>query len=211
MSEQKKEAVILVHGLWMWRWTWFLYRRYLKLKGYHVYVFGYSTTGQPIEKSVMQLVALTNSCEEETVHLVVHSMGGIVAMRALPHIRKVGKLVMLGSPINGSQVARKLKKRGWHKLLLRHATQPLVEGVVNPKVFRTSKMIAGNMPYGVGQVVHRMRGASDGTVSVEETQADWVDYHEVIHSNHLGLLKNKQAKTLTFEFLQHDDSSKGLT
>lgn len=205
-AEQRKETVVLVHGLWMWRWTWFFYKKFLALKGYHIVVFGYSTTRQPIERSVMKLVALVNSIESKTVHLVAHSMGGIVSMRALPHLRKSGKLVMIGSPINGSQVARKLKKRGWHKFLLRHATQPLIEGVVDPQVFRHSKMIAGDFPYGVGQIVHRMQGMSDGTISVDETQAEWIDNHQVIHSNHLGLLKNKQAKALTYAFLKPQDS-----
>lgn len=205
MNDQGKETVILVHGLWMWRWTWFLYRKFLTLKGYHVLVFGYSTTGQPIARTTMKLVALVNSCESETVHLVAHSMGGIVCMRALPDINKPGKLVMIGSPINGSQVAKKLQKRGWHKWLLRHATAPLTEGVVNPQVFRKSQMIAGDLPYGVGQIVHRMQGANDGTVSVDETQADWINHHQTIRSNHMGLLKNHQAKALTLKFLQTDN------
>jgi len=112
---------------------------------------------------------------------------------------------MLGSPINGSQVAKKIKKRGWHNWLLRHATEPLIDGVQNPTTFRTSKMLAGNLPYGVGQLMHRMQGDNDGTVSVDETQADWINHHQVIKSNHLGLLKNKQAKAITAEFLQTAD------
>jgi pimeloyl-ACP methyl ester carboxylesterase len=201
MLKPATEAVVLVHGLWMWRWTWYFYRIFLQAKGYTVYVFGYSSTGQPIEKSVMQLTALVNSRDQQTVHLVAHSMGGILSMMALPKINKTGKLMLLGSPINGSQVARKLKKRGWHKLLLRHATEPLISGVSNPTTFRHSKMLAGNLPYGVGQIIQRMQGESDGTVSVDETQADWLNHHQVIKSNHLGLLKNKQAKAITAEFL----------
>lgn len=200
MTEQQP-TVILVHGLWMWRWTWSVYKRYLQAKGFKVLVFGYSTTGQPISTTVMKLVALINSQESDTVHLVAHSMGGIVSMRALPQVKKAGKLVMIGSPINGSQVAKKLKKRGWHQWFLRHATEPLINGVQDPSTFRTSQMIAGSMPYGIGQVVHRMQGVSDGTVSVDETEADWINHHQVIHSNHLGLLKNKQAKKLTYQFL----------
>lgn len=204
MKSPNKETVILVHGLWMWRWTWFFYKKFLILKGYHVIVFGYSATKQPIERTLMKLAALTNSCESKTVHLVGHSLGAVVCMRALPRITKNGKLVMIGSPINGSQVAKKLKKRGWHKFLFRHATQPLVEGVRNPQACRKSMMIAGDFPYGIGQVVHRMKGQSDGTVSIDETQAGWIDQHQIIHSNHLGLLKNRQAKALTYSFLKSE-------
>ena len=207
MSKQDKQAVILVHGLWMRRWTWYFYRRYLTAKGYNVYVFGYSTTRQAIEKTVMQLTAVVNSRSEETVHLLAHSMGGIVSMRALPKIKKAGKLMMLASPINGSQVAKTIQRRGWHKFLLGHATEPLTNGVQNPTAFRTSKMLAGNLPYGIGQLIHRMQGENDGTVSVDETQADWINAHQTIHCNHMGLLKNKQAKAITLHFLQENQAS----
>ena len=39
-------------------------------------------------------------------------MGGILSMRTMPNIRKQGKLVMLGSPINGSQAAKAMSKKG---------------------------------------------------------------------------------------------------
>jgi len=175
-----------------------------KKNGFKAYAFGYSSTGKPIEENRDKLIEYVNSRPEQIVHLVAHSLGGTLSMLAMPGIKKTGKLLMLGSPINGSQVAKKLYKRKWHKFLLRYATKPLMEGVQNPSVFRPSKMIAGNLPVGVGQIVHRMKGINDGTVSVDETQANWIDEHIIIHANHMGLLKSKQAKKLTLDFLQQN-------
>ncbi len=200
MTEQK-QAVVLVHGLYMRPWTWKSYQRFLTRHGFQVYRFGYKTTTQSFALTVMQLVAFVNSRAEQTVHLVAHSMGGILSMRALPRINKKGKLVMLGTPLNGSRVARKVQHKGWHNRLLRHATEPLTSGVIDAIKMRDSLMIAGTSPYGLGRFIEPKLGASDGTVGVVETQADWLDQHQKIHSSHFGLLKNQQAKEMTLAFL----------
>lgn len=202
MTDKATEAVVLVHGLWMKSWTWMSYRKFLTKHGFKAYVFGYKTTRQPFELTVMQLIAFVNSRPEQTVHLVAHSMGGILSMRALPRITKPGKLLMLGTPVNGSKVARKLKQKGWHNRLLRFAADPLTNGVLSSVTSRQTMMIAGTSPYGLGRFIEPKLGPSDGTVGVSETQADWIDTHHQVHSSHFGLLRNRQAQTLTVSFLK---------
>jgi len=196
-----QQAVVLVHGLYMKPWTWMSYRRFLTRQGYKVYIFGYRTTRQSFALTTMQLTAFVNSRPEQTVHIVAHSMGGILSMRALGKITKVGKLVMLGTPLNGSKVARKLQQKRWHKALLNYATEPLTTGVIETAKLRDTLMIAGTSPYGLGRFIEPRLGISDGTVGVAETQAEWLDQHLEIHSSHFGLLRNKQAKQLTLSFL----------
>lgn len=205
MTDTQAEAVILVHGLYMKPWTWVSYRRFLSKQGYKVYLFGYKTTRQPFALTLMQLVAFVNSRPEQTVHLVAHSMGGILSMRALPQMNKPGKLVMLGTPLHGSKVAKKLQHIGWHKKLLNHATEPLTAGAAKANTHRETMMIAGTSPYGLGRFIEPKLGLSDGTVAVAETQAEWLDQHKQVHSSHFGLLRNKQAQALTLEFLNTAD------
>ena len=207
MNKQPQEAVVLVHGLWMKRWTWNAYRRLLTEHGFKVYLFGYKTTKQSVDLTLMQLTAYVNSRAEHTVHLVVHSMGGILTMRALPKINKPGKLLMLGSPVNGSRVAQKLKKMGWHTGLLKHAAEPLTMGVLLPQGLRPSMMIAGTSAFGLGRLIERRLGPSDGTVAVDETEADWIDQHEKVKSSHFGLLRNKTAMQKTIDFLTAENVS----
>ncbi len=197
----KQQAVVLVHGLYMKPWTWMSYRRFFRRHGYKVYLFGYKTTRQSFALTLMQLTAFVNSRNEQTVHLVAHSMGGILSMRALPKIRKAGKLVLLGTPLKGSKVALKLQQKGWHKGLLKHATEPLTCGVIEAVKLRDTLMIAGTSPYGLGRFIEPRLGPSDGTVGVTETEADWLDQHLKIHSVHFGLLHNKQAQNLSLKFL----------
>lgn len=201
MDEQPQEAVVLVHGLWMKPWTWGTYRRFLTEHGFKVYLFGYKTTQQAFDLTLMQLTAYVNSRPEATVHLVGHSMGGVLSMRALPRIKKLGKLLMLGSPVNGSRVVKKLKKMGWDDAILKRAAEPLAEGVKVPVESRMTMMIAGTSAYGLSRFVEWRFGVSDGTVGLAETQADWIDQHEKVHSSHFGLLRNKSALKLTLDFL----------
>lgn len=207
MTEKTQQAVVLVHGLWMKRWTWHAYRRFLTEHGYKVYVFGYKTTQQSFQLTLMQLVAFVNSRPEKTVHLVVHSMGGILTMRALPEIKKPGKLVMLGSPVNGSRVAKKLQKMGWDRGLLKHATEPLTEGVSLPRVLRPSMMVTGTTAFGLGRLIKWGLGPSDGTVAVDETEAEWIDQQQRVKSTHFGLLLNAEAMQKTLNFLNHETDS----
>lgn len=202
MRKPVSEAVVLVHGLWMKPWTWIGYRHFLEDHGYKVYLFGYKTTGQPFKFNTRRLAAFINSRPEDTIHLVVHSMGGILAISALPKINKPGKLLLIGSPINGSKVAQKLAELGLDKALLKHAAKPLSKGIRLPLKKRQTMMIAGDLPYGLGRFIANWDSRHDGTVALSETKADWLDDHRVVHTSHMGLLNNREAKELTVNFLR---------
>lgn len=202
MNKTSSEAVVLVHGLWMKPWTWIGYRKFLEYHGYKVYLFGYKTTGQTFDFNINRLAAYVNTRPENTIHLVVHSMGGILATEALPKINKPGKLLLIGSPINGSKVAQKLTELGWDKALLKHAAKPLSKGIRLPLKTRQTMMIAGDSPYGLGRFFANWDSRHDGTVALSETKADWLDQHQVVHTSHMGLLNNREAKNITLKFLQ---------
>jgi len=202
MALPPQQAVVLVHGLWMNRWTFRWIAKHLQAKGYKVYRFGYKTTSRPFEFNMQKLKAFVNSRKEQIVHLVVHSMGGILSMCSLPEIRKQGKLVMLGSPINGSQAATAMGQKKWTAWMLKHATEPLENGVVDPKVFRESLMIAGTSnSIGIARIVTKLPEPNDGTVALHETQADWIGHHMTESTNHFRMLLHKNIKQKISDFL----------
>ncbi|MCF6288395.1 MAG: alpha/beta hydrolase [Proteobacteria bacterium] len=206
-SKFNGQAVVLVHGLWMSRWSFASIAKYLQKQGYAVYSFGYRTSSRPFDFNVQKLTAFVNSKTEDTVHLVVHSLGGILAMRSLPMIRKAGKLIMLGSSINGATVARAMGKKRWTAWMLKHATEPLENGVPNPTVFRNSMMIAGTSnSIGIARIVIKLPEPNDGTVTVADTQADWINTHITEKTNHFNMLFRKNIKQHIIEFLTETDS-----
>ena len=203
MPSQPQEAVVLVHGLWMRPWTMQALAHALEKAGYRVYFFGYPTVRRDLDSVTRQLAAFVNSRPEPVVHLLAHSMGGTLSLRALKDIRKPGRLVMLGSPIAGSQVAHRLQKLRLHRWLLGHATEPLTQGAADKPPSRETGMIAGVWPWGIGKLVNRFSGPNDGTVSLDETRADWLQHHITVNTNHLGLLKNREVQKEVLHFLRH--------
>lgn len=205
---KNEHAVVLVHGLWMSRWSFFSIAKALKNQGYKVYRFGYKTTRKPFEFNKQKLQAFINSRAEQTVHLVVHSMGGILSMRTLPTIRKAGKLVMLGTPVNGSQAAKAMSKKNWGAWLLNHAVEPLSNGVIETEVLRESCMIAGTSnSIGISKLVTKLPEPNDGTVALSETQAQWINQHTTEKTNHFRLLFHKNVKIKISHFLSNNHSN----
>ncbi len=202
MNNKSDQAVVLVHGLWMSRWSFAFIAKHLRNEGYQVYRFGYKTTTRPFDFNMQKLTAFVNSRKENTVHLVVHSMGGILSMRSLPMIRKLGKLIMLGSPINGSRAAKAMSEKKWTSWMLKYATEPLTNGVVNPQVFRESYLIAGTSnSIGIARLVTKLPQPNDGTVALDETQAEWINTHTTENTNHFRMLFHRKIKKKIVEFL----------
>ncbi len=108
------------------------------------------------------------------VHFVGHSLGGLLILdlferhgASLPP----GRVVLLGSPVNGALAARRLA--GWpgmRALLGEMSHRQLVEAP--PRAWRQARelgVIAGTTALGLGLVMGGLEGPSDGTVLVEET------------------------------------------
>ena len=196
------QAIVLVHGLWMSRWSFISIAKHFKKEGYRVYSFGYKSTTKPFSFNQQKLQAFVNSRTEKTVHLVVHSMGGILSMRSLPYFKKQGKLIMLGSPINGSQAAQAMANKKWTSWMLKHAKEPLENGVINPQVLRLSLMIAGTSKWiGIARLVTKLPEPNDGTVALMETQAEWINQHVIMKTNHFRMLIHKKIKQTMSDFL----------
>ncbi|HWB14639.1 MAG TPA: alpha/beta fold hydrolase [Pirellulales bacterium] len=107
-----EEVVVLVHGLGtngqllMWR----LAKR-LKRAGYRPIIWSYPSFLCPIEKNGGKLLERLTELDADPsvarIHLVTHSMGGIVARYALYRHRpaKIGRFVMMAPPNQGSDLA----------------------------------------------------------------------------------------------------------
>ena len=107
--------VVLVHGFGSSEASWFAFRRALRADGRTVMTFNYSPRAQSVEEladrlteTVADLLADTGA---EKVHLIGHSLGGLVIAQALTARRladSVDLVVTLGSPFGGSPWAELL-------------------------------------------------------------------------------------------------------
>ena len=104
------EHIILLHGLWMRGFALSMLHHRLMEAGFRVHRFDYlsvAASQQHILDRLHQRIA-TLAGEADAVHLVGHSLGGLLALRACSDGKALppGRIVCLGSPLRGSAAAR---------------------------------------------------------------------------------------------------------
>lgn len=197
MSDQ----VILLHGLWMRGIALAMLRRRFENEGYEVDVFDYLSVAAPLEKTLQRLRGRLGDAPG-TVHVVGHSLGGLLALLAcraddgLPP----GRIVCMGSPLNGSAAAQRLAEAGgaW---LLGHSKALLEQGLERWDGRREVGVIAGCKPIGLGAALGQIKGEHDGSVAVAETRLPGITDHCVVTASHSGLLFSAEAAAQAVHFL----------
>jgi pimeloyl-ACP methyl ester carboxylesterase len=108
---QGRPLVILVHGLFHNPGAWALFRHRLHARGWATACFAYASWGtdwEPVVENLKRyLKNLAESHPHEDMHLVGHSMGGLLLRCALADLDepRIRTLVTLGTPFEGSKLS----------------------------------------------------------------------------------------------------------
>ena len=186
-----RPLVVLVHGIWMTGVELVPLARALRRGGLEPRIFHYPSLRWPLARSAEKLDAFIAAQRRPTVHLLGHSLGGLLLLHLFDRHpqQPPGRVLMLGSPIRGSGVARRVARHTLLKPLLGRAIEHGLLGDVPPwRGARPVAMIAGTRGHGVGQVFGGLKRPHDGTVSLEETCADWLDAHLAVPRGHFEML-----------------------
>ncbi len=182
-------------------------QRRLEGHGFAAQRFGYPTVHRSLEANAKALADFIDRVPGETVHLVAHSLGGVV-IRAMLGDRiptRLGRVVMLGSPLRGSQIgARVSRLPGGRRIIGRTIMDLNVSGGFGdwpPAVPAGS--IAGRVPFGTSWLVGGIFEANDGAVAVAETRVPGLADHIVLPVTHLGLLWSRRVGDQARHFLEH--------
>ena len=200
--------VLLLHGLLMRRPALLPLARRLRGLGYDARMFTYSSLWDHPQAAIVALRARLRELRGEgPVHLVAHSLGGLIAAAALDDddcadALPPGRLVCLGSPIGGSAAARGLRKKRLG-LVSGRSGGLLREGLPRLPPGREVGMIAGTRAFGLGQFFGRFKGDNDGTVAVAETRLPGLAAHVAIPCSHTGLVFSVPVSDLVDRFLRH--------
>ena len=199
------EHVILLHGVWMRGLTLFALARRLRSAGYTVDVFDYASVFGDSTRTCERLRTRMREVEAERVHLVGHSLGGILALEATRRMRDLprGHIVCLGPPLKGSSVARLLAHFPGGRWILGSNRNVLVAGVERWDGSRPVGVVAGQMPFGLGVTIGALTAPHDGTVAVEETRLGGLADHCTVDATHTGLLFSSDVAELTVGFLRN--------
>lgn len=214
MHTNKKEIIVLVHGLWM-KGPELSYIRYkLWRQGFKVYQFHYPSIFKSPEENARKLFQFISNIDASVIHFVAHSLGGIVVSHLFHNyeIKQSGKVVMIASPLNGSAAAAYLSKKKYLKLLL---GKSIIKGLLGDapkwnsekwKGKRQICIVAGNQGIGAGQIFASrvMQKPNDGTVNLHETHLEGAnESHEIPRSHFLLLASNKVVKII-IQFLRKE-------
>ena len=200
------EHVILLHGLWMRAFTLTMLRRRIGRVGYTVHLFDYASVMHDPDLSIAELLKRARALRGEKIHFVGHSLGGLMALLALKQARDLpgGRVVCMGSPLCGSQVARTVASLPGGSLLVGKSADLLRNGLRRWDGPHAVGAIAGRMPVGLGFVVGSLGSPHDGTVSVAETRLPGLADHCVVPASHLGLVFSDEAANQTVAFLRSE-------
>jgi pimeloyl-ACP methyl ester carboxylesterase len=197
-------TVILVHGVWMTGLEMRPLARRLRACGYDTVVFSYRSLLKPLAHNAARLADRVRQQDAPTVHLVGHSLGGLVILQALQDHPDLinGRVVLLGSPVNGSVIARRVQRYWFSRWLLGRGGRGALLG--NGPRWQGQPplgLIAGTRPVGIGRLLGGFDGANDGTVAVAETAIAGATSTMTVDTGHFGLLYSTAVAQAVCAFL----------
>jgi pimeloyl-ACP methyl ester carboxylesterase len=201
------ETVILVPGLWMPKWGLGYLAHGLGRCGFEVHRFAYPSVRSDLRENAAQLKRFIERLDRPGVHLVGHSLGGLVIRALLESYPTlpVRRVVTLASPHHGSEVARRLARRRLGRRLLGRSVQDLLDGTPErwAPPSRPIGVIRGSLGIGLGRVVcPGLPRPNDGALSEPETRLDDAADEITLRVAHSGMLLSRQAVRQACCFLQ---------
>jgi len=191
------EPVVLVHGLWMTGKEMRVLGGRLAQAGFRPRYFRYRSWRGGLAEAVRDLREFLGGTEGERVHLVGHSLGGVVIARMLEEgdPGKPGRVAMLGSPMAGSSVAELLARSGAGRWLMGAvAREGIVECAPRWPGGRDLLVVAGDIPIGTG-LLFGLPKPHDGLIRIEETFVEGAR-SVVVRASHVGLLLSRKVAAL---------------
>jgi len=202
------DCVVLLHGLKRSENSLWLMEKALDRAGYRTLNSDYPSAEAPVaelaERYVTPAVA---ACGDDRVHFVTHSMGGILVREwlAVHHPARMGRVVMLGPPNQGSELIDTLGRVRSMSWIVGPAGMQLgtdagsAPNTLGPARFDVG-VIAGSSSWNplYSWVIG---GVDDGKVSVASTVLPGMRDHIVVPTSHTFIMNNPLVIAETLEFL----------
>jgi len=146
----------------------------LRTRGHHVRVFSYPTRSDNLDGHADQLHKFVSAQETEECHLVGHSMGGLVILDMLSRYDDLppGRVVLMGTPVKGSNVVKRMERLPGHGFIFGKARENLLKGFQFSPTGHETGMLRGTREFGFGQIAGKQQEPNDGSVCISETELD---------------------------------------
>lgn len=202
MNSARRELVLLLHGFGGNGLLMLAIQRRLRHAGFGTLIWAYPSLFRGIGHHADRLAEKIRQVGSDgtTVHVVSHSMGSIITRAALASAEfpKVGRLVMLAPPNQGSPIAR------IGESTLGRLCKPIADLSCSQRSYVNS--LPSNVDAEVGVIAARL----DNLVPVACTHLQGESDHLLLTATHSSLLFSKTVAEQTTHFLRsgrfHDNA-----
>jgi pimeloyl-ACP methyl ester carboxylesterase len=198
----RRETVVLVHGLYVHGLWMRLLEYWLEQSGYQTMNYSYPTmTRSPAENADDLQIQLAH-VNTPIVHFLAHSMGGLVVRHLFHNYPKQrpGRIVTMGTPHQGSYGARVMQSIGLGFCVGRGLEDGLLGDAPAWVAPNHLGSIAGTLNVGFGLLFPGMPEPSDGMIAVVETQLPGMADHICLPVSHMQMLVDPTAVSQAMAF-----------
>jgi acetyl esterase/lipase len=207
-----QDGVVLLHGISRTSRSFRKMEAAIEASGFATFNLDYASRRKALEslaEDIHPAIELFAAGIEGSIHFVGHSMGGLLARAYLAKYRpeRLGRVVMLGTPNSGSEIADRLQNVLPYRAWFGPAGQQLITtrdaalDAILPPVDYPVGIIAGDRSiYPVSSVF--LPKPHDGRVSVANTRLNGMVDHIVINASHPSLVRSRLAIEQTIAFLR---------
>ena len=206
------DGVVLLHGIGSTSASMRPLRRALEADGFAVLNLDYRSRSRPLAalaEAIHGPIARFAETMPGATHVVAHSMGGLLTRAYLARRRpeRLGRVVMLGTPNGGSEMADRLRDQALYRLVFGPAGQQLVTAqdaelrATLGSVDYPLGVLAGDRPISPVFAALLLPSPNDGKVSVASTRVAGMADHRVIHTSHTRLIAHPEAIGAVRRFL----------
>jgi len=186
----------------------------IEAAGFRTLNVDYASRRKPLEmlaEDIHPAIIRFAETTKGSTHFVCHSMGGLLARvyLATHPPKRLGRVVMLGTPNGGSEVADHLKNFIGYRKFFGPAGQQLVtirdettEALFQPPNYALG-IIAGNRSIDPVSSSFFLPGPNDGRVTIAGTKVEGMSDHIIVNASHPWLIRHRSAIDQTIAFLRH--------
>jgi pimeloyl-ACP methyl ester carboxylesterase len=178
--------------------------RMLEARGFRTHLVSYDSLKHSPEENARTLYDEICALGASRINLVGHSLGGIVILHLLhqhPEL-PIDKVVLIGSPVRGSSVARQMSERPLLRPLLgRSVEKGLLGGAPEFAAGFPLGIITGRGKLGITALLYPTGDDSDGVVRESETLIDNATDRITLPLSHSTLIFSRRCTDYVARFL----------
>lgn len=217
-QRQSGEAVIVLHGIARSASSMATFAKRLEDRGFDVLNVDYASTTYMLEELVEkihpEIEAFLKAHHDKKVHFAGYSMGGLLIRAYLAKYKpaNLGRVVMLGTPNHGSEVADFLRENWAYRKVYGPAGLQLTTDQDYMSKFGLPDyefaVIAGDRS--IDPVSSNIiPGDDDGKVSIKSTHLEGEKDHMIVHTSHFAMPENFAVAVEVAHYLRYGFFKRG--